>query len=83
MKEISRHKSTDVLAGYVRDAELFQQHASVGMYFRGRDGGTALALWADLGLPLDSLPRFGVEKIRTWVVARPHGAVLRPAGHSR
>jgi hypothetical protein len=32
MKEISRHKSTDVLAGYVREAELFQQHASVGMY---------------------------------------------------
>jgi integrase len=32
MKEISRHKSTDVLAGYVREAELFQQHASVRMY---------------------------------------------------
>jgi hypothetical protein len=32
MKEISRHKSTDVLAGYIREAELFQQHASVGMY---------------------------------------------------
>jgi hypothetical protein len=29
MKEISRHKSTDVLAGYIREAELFQQHASV------------------------------------------------------
>jgi predicted DNA-binding transcriptional regulator AlpA len=34
MKEISRHKSTDVLAGYIREAELFQQHASVGMYTR-------------------------------------------------
>jgi hypothetical protein len=32
MKEISRHKSTDVLAGYIREAELFQRHASVGMY---------------------------------------------------
>jgi hypothetical protein len=32
MKEISRHKSTDVLAGYIREAELFHQHASVGMY---------------------------------------------------
>jgi hypothetical protein len=32
MKEISRHKSTGVLAGYVPDAELFQQHASAGMY---------------------------------------------------
>jgi hypothetical protein len=31
MKEISRHSSTDVLAGYVRDADLFQQHASLGM----------------------------------------------------
>jgi hypothetical protein len=27
-----RRKSTDVLAGYIREAELFQQHASVGMY---------------------------------------------------
>jgi hypothetical protein len=32
MKEISRHKSTDVLAGYLREAEMFRQHASVGMY---------------------------------------------------
>jgi integrase len=32
MKEISRHKTTDVLASYIREAELFQQHASVGMY---------------------------------------------------
>jgi hypothetical protein len=32
MKEVSRHKSTDVLAGYVRNAMLFDQHASVGMY---------------------------------------------------
>jgi hypothetical protein len=32
LKEISRHMSSDMLAGYVREAELFQQHASVGMY---------------------------------------------------
>lgn len=32
IKEISRHKSNDVLAGYAREAELFHQHASVGMY---------------------------------------------------
>jgi hypothetical protein len=32
MKETSRHKSTDVFAACVREAELFQQHASVGMY---------------------------------------------------
>jgi hypothetical protein len=32
MKEISRHKNIDVLAGYIREAELFEQHASVGMY---------------------------------------------------
>jgi hypothetical protein len=32
MKEISRHKSTDVLVSYVREAELFQQHTSVGIY---------------------------------------------------
>jgi hypothetical protein len=27
MKELSQHKSTDVLARYVREAELFQQQA--------------------------------------------------------
>jgi hypothetical protein len=32
MKEISRHKTTDVLAGYIREAELLQQHTAVGMY---------------------------------------------------
>jgi integrase len=32
IKEISRYKSNDVLAGYAREAELFHQHASVGMY---------------------------------------------------
>jgi hypothetical protein len=30
--KISRHESTDALAGYIREAELFQQHASAGMY---------------------------------------------------
>jgi hypothetical protein len=28
MNEISRHKSTDVLAGVIREAELFRQYAS-------------------------------------------------------
>lgn len=27
LKEVSRHKSTDVLAGYVRDARIFEKHA--------------------------------------------------------
>lgn len=27
LKEVSRHKSTDVLAGYVRDAQIFERHA--------------------------------------------------------
>jgi hypothetical protein len=41
MKEISRHKSTDVLAGYVRAS---CSSSTVGRdVFRGRDGGTALA----------------------------------------
>jgi hypothetical protein len=31
MKEISQHKSTDALEGYVGEAGLFQQQASVGM----------------------------------------------------
>lgn len=30
MQEVSRHKSMQVLAGYVRDAELFQNHAGDG-----------------------------------------------------
>jgi hypothetical protein len=32
MNETSRHKSTDGLASCVREAELSEQHASVGMY---------------------------------------------------
>ncbi len=30
MRDVSRHKSLDVLAGYVRDAELFDDHAGEG-----------------------------------------------------
>lgn len=30
LKEVSRHKSTDVLAGYVRDARIFEGHAGEG-----------------------------------------------------
>jgi integrase len=44
MKEISRHKTTDVLASYIREAELFQQHAVGRDVLRGRDGGTALVI---------------------------------------
>jgi hypothetical protein len=42
-------------------------------------------LWlvsADWGLPLDSLGWLGAGKIRTWVVDRPHGHVLRCAGYT-
>jgi hypothetical protein len=42
--------------------------------------GLLWLVWADLGLPLDSLPWPGVERIGTWVVDRSHGAVLRSAG---
>jgi integrase len=31
MMETSRHKSVDTLRGYVRDAELFRDHAGVGL----------------------------------------------------
>ena len=30
MMEVSRHKSADVLKGYVRRAELFKEHAGAG-----------------------------------------------------
>jgi hypothetical protein len=45
MKEISRHKSTDVLAGYIREAELFQQHASLR---RGEMAGLLWLVWAGI-----------------------------------
>ncbi len=32
MRDVSRHKSMDVLQSYVRDAELFINHAGVGCY---------------------------------------------------
>jgi hypothetical protein len=55
MKEISRHNSTGVLAGYIREASC--SISCVGRdVSRGRDGGTALPRLADLGLPLDSPP---------------------------
>ena len=31
MMDVSRHKSVDTLRGYVRDAELFKDHAGVGL----------------------------------------------------
>jgi site-specific recombinase XerD len=31
LKEVSRHKNTDTLAGYVRDADLFHNHAGSGL----------------------------------------------------
>jgi hypothetical protein len=44
--------------------------------------GLLWLVWADLGLPLDSLSWLVVEKIRTWVFDRSHGHVLRSAGHA-
>ena len=31
MRDVSRHKSMDVLSGYVRDANLFEDHAGSGL----------------------------------------------------
>jgi hypothetical protein len=31
MMDVSRHKSVDTLRGYVRDAELFTDHAGAGL----------------------------------------------------
>jgi site-specific recombinase XerD len=31
MQEVSRHKSIDVLSGYIRDAKLFESHAGSGL----------------------------------------------------
>ena len=31
MMDMSRHKSVDTLRGYVRDAELFKDHAGTGL----------------------------------------------------
>ncbi len=31
MIDVSRHKSVDTLRGYVRDVELFQNHAGTGL----------------------------------------------------
>jgi hypothetical protein len=30
MRDVSRHKSMDVLQAYVRDADLFRDHAGAG-----------------------------------------------------
>jgi hypothetical protein len=31
MRDVSRHKSMDVLQAYVRDADLFRDHAGAGL----------------------------------------------------
>lgn len=31
MMDVSRHKSIDTLRGYIRDAEMFQDHAGTGL----------------------------------------------------
>jgi hypothetical protein len=31
MIDVSRHKSVDMVRGYVRDAELFKDHAGAGL----------------------------------------------------
>jgi hypothetical protein len=31
MRDVSRHKSMDVLQAYVRDADLFKDHAGIGL----------------------------------------------------
>jgi hypothetical protein len=31
MMDVSRHRSVDTLRGYVRDAEIFKDHAGVGL----------------------------------------------------
>jgi hypothetical protein len=31
MMDVSRHKSVDVLRGYVRDADTFRDHAGMGL----------------------------------------------------
>jgi hypothetical protein len=31
MRDVSRHKSMDVLHSYVRDADLFRDHAGIGL----------------------------------------------------
>ena len=31
MRDVSRHKSMDVLQGYVRDADMFRDHAGAGL----------------------------------------------------
>jgi len=31
MQAVSRHKSVDVLSGYVRDADAFNNHAGAGL----------------------------------------------------
>jgi hypothetical protein len=34
MMDVSRHKSIDVLRGYVRDADAFQDYAGAGLLWR-------------------------------------------------
>jgi hypothetical protein len=55
---------------------------SVAMYSGGEMAGLLWLAWPDLGLPLDSLPRLGVKKIRTWKVDRSQSHGSQFAGHT-
>jgi hypothetical protein len=69
MKEISRHKRTDVHAGYVREAELFQQQS----VWSGLDG--VFPLVHDLAAQAEQVGGFAVDRAkqrearRRWFVA--------------
>src|ERR1700750_3100111 len=43
MMDVSRHKSVDTLRGYVRDAELFKDHAGAGLLYFASCAATVVA----------------------------------------
>ena len=45
MMDVSRHKSVDTLRGYVRDAELFKDHAGIGLLLSFNSASSFEYLW--------------------------------------
>ena len=82
MRDVSRHKSLDVLQAFMRDADLFRDHAGAGLRqcFVERtdyDGALAYCQIRQVRLPdylrAQPAPRFVAPAMR---VGLPHGAAL-------
>jgi hypothetical protein len=64
MMDVSRHRSVDTLRGYVRDAELFKDHAGAGL-FRPRTHRRAMTAVEAAVVPYKNVAPEGADRSRS------------------